>query len=135
MMNRLVVRNFTSRTLVGPPDPDSNLCTIKLKPARNKAELKLQSLQLKVHDFNHNFWKEHNQQFQKAKSLYISQKLSESDMTRDKLTVDELSDFYKKFLNENYVNHKNYLKEWSILNFRLTWEMLKYNVINILRRN
>ena len=48
------------------------------------------------------------------KDQFIKKKMKEKDCeTKDedkKITPEELSEFYKKFLDENYTLHKNYNK-------------------------
>lgn len=115
--------------MIGPPDPYSNLSPIKLRPPRNEQEKRLQDLQARVWLFNHTFWKQHNEEFQQCKSDYIAEKLAERKIAGSqetgskKLTADELSDFYKSFLDEKYQSHMKYLRKWLKLNFQLTLVM------------
>lgn len=44
------------------------------------------------------------------KADYIAKTLAEMNSSQQKLTVDQLSGFYKQFLDEKYSIHKIYLK-------------------------
>uniref|UniRef100_A0A1X7SW00 Uncharacterized protein n=1 Tax=Amphimedon queenslandica TaxID=400682 RepID=A0A1X7SW00_AMPQE len=80
-----------------------------MRPPSNHAESKLQMLEQQIYDFNHTFWKEHNIEFQQAKSDYINKLLSTTNLTRNELTSNHLMEFHRSFLNGKYQTHKQYL--------------------------
>lgn len=44
------------------------------------------------------------------------------------LTADEMSDFYKKFLDQNWETHLNYNMEWYKRNFSLLYLAFRVNL-------
>ncbi|KAL5463294.1 hypothetical protein EMCRGX_G032186 [Ephydatia muelleri] len=145
----------SGRNLIGPPDPVSNIRPIKRRDPRNDAEKALHKLEEDIWKFNHNFWSEQNSKFDKVstypqsvphstilwqcKALFIEKTLSErrqqgNDEPVQKLTANELSAFYKQFLNERYGEQAMYFRCWFQRNVALTWLLLKVRVYNLLRR-
>eukprot|EP00731_Ephydatia_muelleri_P027794 Em0019g667a len=129
----------SGRNLIGPPDPVSNIRPIKRRDPRNDAEKALHKLEEDIWKFNHNFWSEQNSKFDKCKALFIEKTLSErrqqgNDEPVQKLTANELSAFYKQFLNERYGEQAMYFRCWFQRNVALTWLLLKVRVYNLLRR-
>ncbi|KAL3873067.1 hypothetical protein ACJMK2_036226 [Sinanodonta woodiana] len=127
---------------IGPPDPVSNIRQVHFKVSENEAphEKRLREERAKVQEWSHRFWKKHNTSFVQLKGEFIKQKLAEKSASRETtvtnitLTPDEMSEFYKKFLDDNYQAHKNYNWEWYKKNISLTWLTLKVNLLNIITR-
>ncbi|VDH90056.1 Hypothetical predicted protein [Mytilus galloprovincialis] len=71
-------------------------------------------------DFNNKFWTKHNDDFFREKELFVKTKLAEKKVESDitdkdvpsKLTPEEMSMFYRQFLNENFRKNVKYNGEW-----------------------
>ncbi|XP_017769910.1 PREDICTED: APOPT family protein Y39B6A.34, mitochondrial [Nicrophorus vespilloides] len=112
--------------MIGPPDPVSNLRPIVRKICSNETTLqeKLRLMQNETHNWNQTFWADHNTRFIKQKKDYIQKKQEEMNETRA-LTADELSEFYKEFLDSNWNMHVNYNLQWYKRNFTLMFLALR----------
>ena len=55
------------------------------------------------------------------------------DGTVRQLTAEEISEFYKKFLNDNYVSLRDFNREWYKRNLSLLWPALRVKVKRFLR--
>ncbi|XP_018335542.1 APOPT family protein CG14806, mitochondrial [Agrilus planipennis] len=104
--------------LIGPPDPVSNLRPIIRYINLNETVLqkKLRQLHDETQIWNQKFWSEHNARFIQEKHEYIKQK---SNDDKSNLTPDEMSEFYKSFLDKNWETHVNYNFEWYKRNFSI----------------
>ncbi|XP_055334858.1 cytochrome c oxidase assembly factor 8-like [Paramacrobiotus metropolitanus] len=116
--------------LYGPPDPVSNLPHIKFMVRENEthAERKLREMRQEAHEWNHTFWHGHNTKFLKEKEDYITR------FPNRKLSADEMSVFYKDFLDRNRNLHRAYNMELYSRNFRLLWPELLVSVERLIRR-
>lgn len=90
-------------------------------------------------DWHHLFWTEHNKSFFTKKEEFVQKKLAEKQAegkseTSQSVTPEELSVFYKKFLDENYKTHIQYNKEWYKKNIKLLWPALKANIYRLLNK-
>ncbi|XP_032514102.2 COA8 family protein CG14806, mitochondrial [Danaus plexippus] len=107
-----------SSDMIGPPDPVSNLRRIIFKKSSEETELekKYRKLRAEVQDWNQNFWTQHNSRFFKEREAYLKNNLPEG---KSNLTADEMSVFYKAFLDKNWRTHLYYNKEWYRKNVTL----------------
>ncbi|KAK3591287.1 hypothetical protein CHS0354_004336 [Potamilus streckersoni] len=134
--------NHSKYDWIGPPDPVSNIRRVHFRVSENEApyERRLREERAKVQEWSHQFWKKHNTSFVQLKGEFIKQKLAKKSASRETtmanitITPDEMSEFYKKFLDDNYEVHKNYNWEWYKKNISLTWLTLKANLLNIITR-
>ncbi|KAK3093987.1 hypothetical protein FSP39_022562, partial [Pinctada imbricata] len=104
-----------SADMIGPAHPESNIRAIKLHIPDNESanHKRYREMRQEAHQWNHLFWAKHNRTFFQQKEEYVKMKLAEkkqkygpdADQT---LTPEELSEFYQRFLNENYSAHKQY---------------------------
>ncbi|XP_023012321.1 cytochrome c oxidase assembly factor 8 [Leptinotarsa decemlineata] len=115
----IVMREEDDIDLIGPADPISNLRPIIRKHLANETILqrRLRNLQNETQEWNHLFWTEHNERFKKEQQTYID--LFLKGQIKRQLTADEMSEFYKKFLDENLSSHMKYNREWYKRNFTL----------------
>lgn len=51
------------------------------------------------------------------------------------LTADEMSEFYKRFLDDNWKIHVNYNFEWYKRNFELLFLALRVSLENVIRNS
>ncbi|XP_041977010.1 COA8 family protein CG14806, mitochondrial [Aricia agestis] len=107
-----------SSDMIGPPDPVSNLRRIVFKKPENETTLekKYRELRIEVQEWNQNFWTQHNSRFFKEREDYLKKNLPEG---KTNLTADEMSVFYKAFLDKNWKAHLDYNKEWYKKNVTL----------------
>lgn len=122
--------------IVGPPDPVSNIRPLRLKQPTSKAEKEVQKLKLQMWALKHEFWSQHNTQFKREKGDFanrvlqrkrVSGELKDSDDV-SQVTSEELSEFYKEFLDKNYEDQKRFTRNWIMLNWLLTWTQFRYSL-------
>lgn len=118
---------------IGPPHKDSNIRIVKIhKPETETAlQKELRLLREDTQKFNHEFWTKHNSAFFQQKELFVKRTLAQKKMNMNNceekdnedvptsLTAEEMSVFYKKFLNENYQKNLLYNGEWYRRNFSI----------------
>lgn len=136
--------NQIDRNYIGPPDKLSNLRPILRHASKDETPLdrELRLKQIEVEEWNQRFWQTHNQKFIKVScpldnvqcissnwkfrsnssfSLCFQEKeafiLANKDDESDTLSADKMSEFYKKFLDENWQTHFNYNQTWYKYNF------------------
>ncbi|CAG5011365.1 unnamed protein product [Parnassius apollo] len=104
--------------MVGPPDPVSNLRRIIFKQSANetKLEKRYRELRMEVQEWNQKFWTQHNSRFFQEREEYLKKNLPEG---KQNLTADEMSVFYKSFLDKNWKVHITYNLEWYKKNVAL----------------
>ncbi|XP_064622773.1 COA8 family protein Y39B6A.34, mitochondrial-like [Lineus longissimus] len=126
---------------IGPPDQLSNMRQIRyyIPPDETLAENQLRLQREETWRWNHEYWTKHNQQFFEEKEAFVKAKTDllgqydEDDAPR-KLTPEEMSEFYRKFLNENAKKHGNYNREWYKKNFLLLWPAFKVFVSRTIKK-
>ncbi|XP_022125251.2 COA8 family protein CG14806, mitochondrial [Pieris rapae] len=121
-----------SSDMVGPPDPVSNLRRIIFKQPANESELetKYRKLRTEIQEWNQNFWTQHNSRFFKERENYLKNNLPEG---KSNLTADEMSVFYKAFLDKNWKGHINYNIEWYKKNLTLLGLAIRVKLRRILK--
>ncbi|XP_050310378.1 COA8 family protein CG14806, mitochondrial [Anthonomus grandis grandis] len=114
----IVLNPDTHVDLIGPPDSQSNLRPIIRKILDNETVLQQRFRETadKTQKWNHEFWALHNSNFKKEKAAYIKQHTSDS---KPQLNMDEMSEFYKGFLDKYWRTHLSYNFEWYSKNFTL----------------
>lgn len=100
---------------IGQPDPQSNIRPFLLKEKSNESpsERYLRERRNEVQKWNHDFWLEQNANFQRCKKQFLSERYQNPKMKDSKegyIHPDELAEFYRQFLNDNYKMHINYNK-------------------------
>ncbi|CAG2113052.1 unnamed protein product [Medioppia subpectinata] len=73
-------------------------------------ERQLRLKRVELQNWNHEYWLKNNTEFQRQKQDFIKRELKTSDGQEFKssLSYDELSLFYKSFLDSNHRKHMNY---------------------------
>ncbi|XP_047988832.1 COA8 family protein CG14806, mitochondrial [Leguminivora glycinivorella] len=104
--------------MVGPPDPVSNLRKVIYKQPANETDLekRYRELRMEVQKWNQNFWTQHNSRFFQEREDYLKKNLPEG---KQNLTADEMSVFYKAYLDKNWKAHITYNIEWYKKNITL----------------
>lgn len=112
---------------VGPPDKQSNLRPVVrcVTPNETETARKLRLMQNDVESWNHNFWTKHNKRFYEERQAFTEANRKAADQA---LSADEMSVFYKEFLDKNwrlhfYYNLSWYIKNWSMLFLALRVEL------------
>ncbi|KAK7071978.1 Apoptogenic protein 1, mitochondrial [Halocaridina rubra] len=108
---------------IGPPDPLSNIRVYKyyVPPDETDLECRYRIARTETQEWNQKFWTHHNSKFKKMKEEFIQKKLREKygdDLNmRKTLSAEEMSQFYKRFLDDHRHIHMEYNKEWYRRNF------------------
>ncbi|KAF4517427.1 hypothetical protein B566_EDAN005036 [Ephemera danica] len=131
------IQALGEKDMVGPPDPVSNMRPILFHVPANETELeKNYRLQCgAVQKWNQEFWMNHNTRFFKEREKFIKEFQSKK-ATKDTeaLTADEISVFYKRFLDDNWIVHAKYNKEWYVKNVGLMLLSLRVKVFKLFRQ-
>ncbi|KAL4237393.1 Apoptogenic protein 1 [Mactra antiquata] len=117
---------------IGPPDKLSNIRQIKffVPECESLVEKQFREKRQSAQEFHHAFWSEHNKEFFTLKEKFTQEKLAEKklenpDATVKSLTPEEMSEFYKQFLDDNRKNHMQYNREWYKQNFQMLLSAFK----------
>ncbi|XP_063705769.1 COA8 family protein CG14806, mitochondrial [Culicoides brevitarsis] len=121
------------RDYIGPPDKLSNLRPILRHKPQNEtdAQRNLREKRLEVQEWNQKFWAGHNKRFFEEKEEYIQQHKRPGE---DTLPADEMSKFYKYFLDKNWKIHVLYNISWYTKNFSLLFSALHVNLETAIRK-
>ncbi|KAF9080721.1 hypothetical protein BGX23_001758 [Mortierella sp. AD031] len=105
--------------LVGNPHPVSNLRPVlyPIPSNESKEDRLFRERRERVDAYNQNFWVSNNAMFIKAKAEYEEKIRAQNG--NQPVTSDELSVFYKDFLDKAYERQLNYNKQWWIENIGL----------------
>ncbi|CAH1962298.1 unnamed protein product [Acanthoscelides obtectus] len=116
----IVINEQDDVDLIGAPDPVSNLRPILRKIHLHETPLqqKLREMQDATQSWNQGFWAKHNTKFMKEKQEFINSHQIPSEEKKH-LTADEMSEFYKRFLDDTWETHLKYNIEWYRRNFTL----------------
>uniref|UniRef100_A0A914WCR8 Apoptogenic protein 1, mitochondrial n=1 Tax=Plectus sambesii TaxID=2011161 RepID=A0A914WCR8_9BILA len=119
---------------VGPPDPVGKIRPLKLRIVENETEYerKYRERREAINKWNMAFWREHNELFDREKAAFVERKRAEKG-DLDQLTADEMSIFYKDFLNSRRTTLADYNWEWYRHNFSLVWPAVRVNFIRFRR--
>ena len=118
---------------IGPPDKESNLRPVVRAVLPNETETarKLRQLQNEVEAWNHTFWARHNKRFYEERKAYMEANKKGDDQA---LTADEMSVFYKEFLDKNWRLHFYYNMSWYIKNWTMLFLSLRMQIEKLARR-
>ena len=73
-------------------------------------------------EFNQTFWVQHNAEFTSGREQHIAQVLKEkyeNDVAKTTISAEEMSVYYKKFLDSKWRSHIDYNLEWQKRNFSI----------------
>lgn len=126
--------------LIGPPRPVSNLRPVKFakNPSESDLAVRLRELRQETQKFNQDWWVKHNTEFKRERADFIKNILetkypSQTDKTT--LSADEMSIFYREFMNKQRKNHLEYNKEWQKRNWTIIGLMARVKVQNLITRS
>lgn len=97
--------------IIGPPDPVSNLRPIVFaRPAKETyLEKKYREHREDTQRWNQEFWFKHNTNFTKERKEFQESLKAQGKV---EVTADDMSVFYKRFLDKNWQSHFNYNISW-----------------------
>ncbi len=124
--------------LIGPADKISNLRKYRYYIPENESKLEYdyRIRREQVNTWNHEYWTQQNLKFIQSKRSFVEnlktkklldKKLNSLTTSNDTSSIqtnddtDEMKEFYRNFLNDNYYNHYEYNKKWFWLNLGLLW--------------
>ncbi|XP_015915219.2 COA8 family protein CBG23705, mitochondrial [Parasteatoda tepidariorum] len=116
---------------VSPPHPKSNL-RLKVFPTSqhlSKEEKAFYQKYEETQDWNHEYWETHNNDFKNSRKLYIEKISKEKNLSKDEnLTDEDMSHFYRDFLERNHKKHMDYNWSWYKKNLNLLYLAAKVNI-------
>ncbi|PAV85881.1 hypothetical protein WR25_09132 [Diploscapter pachys] len=106
----------------------------RLRHVENETDLerKYREDREELNRWNSDFWAAHNQLFTTSKAEFVSKRKQELGRL-EQVSANDLSIFYKKFLDDRQVQLSAYNREWYRRNLSLIWPALKVNFIRFLR--
>lgn len=122
--------------LVGPRHHSSNIRKIVFARLNNETtkERYFREQQQELNTWNQNFWGKQNEKFNKSKKAFLQLRSKNLETETNKELADELSKFYRDFLDGNYNVHSQYLRDWYRRNFHLLWTGIQVSVFKILSK-
>lgn len=121
--------------LIGPADKVSNIRQYRFyKPAsESKVEYDYRIMREKALNWNQEYWTQQNLNFIQSKKAFMNNinkskllekklnvmKTSDIESTTENNDSNEMNEFYRKFLNDNYQNHYAYNSKWFKLNLSM----------------
>ncbi|TKR86378.1 hypothetical protein L596_010982 [Steinernema carpocapsae] len=123
---------------VGPPDKISKIRPFQLRRVDNETvtEKKYRLARQEMNEWNSRFWSEHNTLFERRRAGFVAERKNQLSRI-EHVSANDMSEFYRSFLNERYRDLSAYNREWYRRNFSLIWPALKVNLIRfgrLLRR-
>ncbi|KAG7168237.1 cytochrome c oxidase assembly factor 8-like [Homarus americanus] len=103
---------------IGPADRHSNLRITQfyIPPSETPLQRQYREARTETQGWNQSFWSDHNANFKRMKEEFIQVRLKEkygdNIKERKTLSADDMSEFYKRFLDDNKDLHKQYNREW-----------------------
>ncbi|KAG8238304.1 hypothetical protein J437_LFUL017790 [Ladona fulva] len=126
------------KDVIGPADPVSNLRPILFRIPEKESELekKLRLKREEIQKWNQEFWATHNNNFLKQKRDFVNSLSSDEVKAKEKkaLTSEEMSEFYKDFLDNHWEVHLTYNKEWYKRNLDLLFLTYRVKCNNLLKK-
>ena len=124
--------------LIGPPRPGSKLRPVKFAISQNDSELaiRLRELRQETQKFNQEWWIEHNKQFKEGREEFIKNILETKypgQTDKSTLSADEMSIFYREFMNKQWENHMEYNKQWQKRNWSIIGLMARVKLQNLFK--
>ncbi|XP_029162778.1 APOPT family protein CG14806, mitochondrial [Nylanderia fulva] len=113
-----VNNNQQIHDLIGSPDPVSNLRPIIFARSAKETyfEKKYINLREETQRWHQEFWIKHNTSFIEERKQF--QELLRAQGKKE-LTADDMSVFYKQFLDKNWQSHFNYNLAWYKRNIKI----------------
>ncbi|WKY10436.1 hypothetical protein Q1695_002641 [Nippostrongylus brasiliensis] len=126
---RMYLRHLTNTNeLLGP------ILMTMLRRVDNETELERQYriAREELNRWSSSFWEKHNTLFDTKKAEFVEKRKKELGRI-EQVSANDLSRFYKEFLDSRHVSLMDYNKEWYRRNIALCWPALKVNVLRFFR--
>lgn len=122
-----------SEDYIGPPDKQSNLRHVVRCIPANESDTarKLRDLRNEVENWNHTFWTRHNKRFFDERLAFVE---TNRKSVEQAMTADEMSVFYKEFLDKNWRLHFYYNLSWYIKNWTMLFLALRVELESLSKR-
>ncbi|XP_063975319.1 cytochrome c oxidase assembly factor 8 [Diachasmimorpha longicaudata] len=106
--------------MIGPANPVSNLRPIIFAQPSTETDIekKFRETREATQEWNHKFWSAHNARFIAERKEFQNQLKAEG---KESVTADEMSVFYKKFLDSNWETHVKYNYLWYKQNIKILY--------------
>nr|CAD7425949.1 unnamed protein product [Timema monikensis] len=121
--------------MIGPPNPVSNLrpMVLHVAPDESPLEKEYRLAREEAAKWNELFWSKHNTSFFKERKAFMETRLPADLSPGETTTVsaDEMSVFYKAFLDKNWKIHLDYNIEWYRKNISLVFLALRVNMFRV----
>ena len=129
-------KTYNSSYKYGPPDPESNIPTVEFLGKHNETNKEKMFRQHKqdLMLWHHTFWLQQNEKFKKEKKKHLQKQEHEISITDGKEQADDLSFFFKKFLDKEFSLHFKYQREWYKRNFLLFWYGFQVDLEHLVKR-
>ncbi|KAE9413039.1 hypothetical protein Angca_004603, partial [Angiostrongylus cantonensis] len=103
---------------------------LRLRRVDNESDLERQYREAReeLNRWNSAFWAKHNSLFDTKKARFVEQRKKELGRI-EQISANDLSVFYKQFLDSQYTSMMAYNKEWYLRNISLCWPALRVNFI------
>ena len=117
----------------------SNLRPIHIKKSDKETALqeKLRVLRQDSAEFNQKFWAKHNQEFDSKRKAFVKKILEEkypNEKSKSTINAQEMSEFYKTFLDAQWKSHIDYNVEWQKRNFQILFLAYRVKLEGILQK-
>ncbi|KAL9954714.1 hypothetical protein ACROYT_G042285 [Oculina patagonica] len=122
--------------LVGPRDYKSNIRKIVYAKSKDETntEKYFREQQQELNTWHQDFWERQNEKFSKSKKAFLQLRPRNLENDTNKELADDLSKFYKNFLDGHYKVHSQYLRAWYRRNFHLLWTGLQASTSRFLSK-
>jgi len=125
--------------LIGPPRPASNLRPVKfaVREGESPLEARLRTLRQETQKLNQDWWTQHNREFKQGRENFIKNILETkypNEPDKSTLSADEMSQFYREFMNQQWKSHVEYNKEWQKRNWSIIFLSARVKLEKLLDR-
>uniref|UniRef100_A0A915DIM4 Apoptogenic protein 1 n=1 Tax=Ditylenchus dipsaci TaxID=166011 RepID=A0A915DIM4_9BILA len=119
---------------VGPVDKVSKIRPIRLRRVENESDSErvYREAREKLNEWNCDFWSKHNKLFENRKAQFYEERQKPIG-GRNQMSANELSVFYKDFLNEQSSSFSAYNNEWYRRNIQLIWPAMRASFVRFKR--
>ncbi|XP_076242672.1 cytochrome c oxidase assembly factor 8 isoform X2 [Calliopsis andreniformis] len=112
------LKSISQIDIIGPPDPVTNLRPIIFAKSQNETSLEKRYREAREDTqlWNQKFWTRHNNSFIQERKKFQEHLKAQG---KTSITADDMSVFYKHFLDKNWKTHFNYNIAWYKRNITL----------------
>ncbi|KAK3907936.1 COA8 family protein [Frankliniella fusca] len=123
--------------VIGPPNKVSNLRPVVfyIPPDETTLEKHFRIEREKVQNWNEDFWIKHNSAFLKESNEFRKKKLEGHHSNQTSVSAEEMSEFYKSFLDKNWKTHVSYNFQWYRKNFHLLYLAVKVKISKFMKHH